>query len=251
MQLAVFGANGPTGRLVTRLALERGHTVVAFTRHPTGFTLVHERLTVVGGDVADAAAVEAAVRGADAVLSSLGVPYSRQPISVYSVGTTNILRAMDATGVARFIGVSSSATDPSAGPHGGFFFEKVLQPFTITVLGRTLYDDMRRMEDLVTASDVDWTIMRPSGLFDAEKISEYAIAETYLPGKFTARIDLADAIVTSSGSREFAGRIAAVTTTDGAPTLAQMMVREAFKRPPKHDQAGRTEGSLPEHPTAR
>ena len=34
MKLAVFGANGPTGRLLTQLALDEDHDVVAFTRHP-------------------------------------------------------------------------------------------------------------------------------------------------------------------------------------------------------------------------
>jgi nucleoside-diphosphate-sugar epimerase len=33
MKLAVFGANGPTGRLLTPLALDEDHDVVAFTRH--------------------------------------------------------------------------------------------------------------------------------------------------------------------------------------------------------------------------
>ncbi len=34
MKLAVFGVNGPTGRLLTQLALDEHHEVVAFTRHP-------------------------------------------------------------------------------------------------------------------------------------------------------------------------------------------------------------------------
>ncbi len=33
MKLAVFGVNGPTGRLLTQLALDEHHEVVAFTRH--------------------------------------------------------------------------------------------------------------------------------------------------------------------------------------------------------------------------
>ena len=39
MRLAVFGANGPTGRHVTRLAVDEGHGVVACTRHPGAFDL--------------------------------------------------------------------------------------------------------------------------------------------------------------------------------------------------------------------
>jgi nucleoside-diphosphate-sugar epimerase len=46
MKLAVFGANGPTGRLLTRLALGEDHDVVAFTRHPDAFPIEHPRLEI-------------------------------------------------------------------------------------------------------------------------------------------------------------------------------------------------------------
>ncbi len=39
MQVVVFGANGPTGRLVTRQAVAEGHEVTAVTRHPATFPL--------------------------------------------------------------------------------------------------------------------------------------------------------------------------------------------------------------------
>jgi putative NADH-flavin reductase len=236
VNIVVFGANGPTGKLVTANALAAGHQVTAFTRHPDAFPLAHERLRVAAGDVADPAAVADAITGTSAVLSSLGVPYGRQPITVYSEGITNIVSGMRASGVRRLICVSSSAIDPAAGPHGGFFFEKVLQPFIAGVLGRTLYDDMKRMEGIVAASDLDWTVMRPSGLFDAPAVSDYRVAERYLPQKFTARPDLADAMVAQLDDVRFLRTTAAVATVSGAPSVAQLMWREAFKKgAPRHD----------------
>jgi hypothetical protein len=53
MKLAIFGANGPTGRLLTKQAGAAGHTVTAVTRHPETFPLHHERLQVMQGDVYD------------------------------------------------------------------------------------------------------------------------------------------------------------------------------------------------------
>ncbi|MGO7983317.1 NAD(P)-dependent oxidoreductase, partial [Rhizobium johnstonii] len=128
MRIVVFGANGPTGRLLVEQAMGDAHDVVAVTRRPSDFPLAGPRLTVVEADVYDADAVAAVFAGADAVLSTLGVPYGRAPITVYSRGAENILAAMARHGVRRFACVSSSATDPAAGPHGGFFFERVLQP---------------------------------------------------------------------------------------------------------------------------
>ena len=58
MRIAVFGANGPTGRLVSAQALDVGHTVTAVTRHPEDFPIHDDRLTVLAGDVHDQASVD-------------------------------------------------------------------------------------------------------------------------------------------------------------------------------------------------
>ncbi|MGK8508123.1 hypothetical protein ACRS5S_08690 [Nocardia asiatica] len=42
MRLIIFGANGPTGRLLTSHALTAGHDVVAVTRRPAEFPLAHD-----------------------------------------------------------------------------------------------------------------------------------------------------------------------------------------------------------------
>lgn len=231
MNIVVFGANGPTGRLVTRLAAEQGHQVTAVTRSPEGFPISHPGVRVVRGDVFDLDSVRAAIAGQDAVLSALGVPYGRDEITTYSVGAQAMLTAMGEAGVTRLVCVSSSAIDPDAGPHGGFFFERVLQPFVAGVLGKTLYDDMKRMEQIISASDVDWTALRPSGLFDADAVSDYTIAERYVPQKFTARIDLADAVLRQLSDRTYLRTTAAVGTESGTPSVAQLIMREAFKRP--------------------
>jgi uncharacterized protein YbjT (DUF2867 family) len=230
MNIVVFGANGPTGRLLVSQALEAENRVTAFTRKPEAFPLAHPQLVVSPGDVNDTDAVSGAIEGQDVVLSTLGVPYGKQPITVYSVGLTNILAGMRKHSVKRVACVSSSATDPSAGSHGGWFFEHVLQAYVTGVLGKTLYDDMRRMEAIVTASDTDWTIVRPSGLFDAQDVSAYETGRDYLPGTFTSRADLANFVLRQASESTYSRAIAAVTTKDGAPSLLQMIRREAFAK---------------------
>ena len=119
MKIVIFGANGRTGRLLTEQALSAGHTVGAVTRHPAEFPIAHKRLTVTEADVIDADAVERAVEGADVVLSTLGVPFARETIRVYSDGVRNIAAAMSQHGVKRLAVVSSSATEPHHHADGG------------------------------------------------------------------------------------------------------------------------------------
>ena len=106
---------------------------------------------------------------------------------------------------------------------------RVLQPLITATIGKTTYSDMRRMEELVRGSDLEWTIMRPSGLFDAPGVTRYELHEDQAPGIFTSRADLAASLLEQATDVRFVRKAVAVTTPDGAPTLFQMLRREAFK----------------------
>lgn len=229
MRIVIFGANGRTGRLLTEQALAAGHDVTAVTRRPLGFPITHDRLDVMGADVHDPQAVDQAVAGADAVLSTLGVPYVRKPIDVYSDGIRNVVAAMSRHGVKRLVVVSSSATEPYHHADGGFLLNRVLQPLITATIGKTTYADMRCMEALVRGSDLEWTIMRPSGLFDAPAVSRYELHEEQAPGIFTSRADLAASLLEQATDGRFVRKALAVTTSEGAPTLFQLIRHEAFK----------------------
>lgn len=73
MRLLVFGASGKTGHALVRQAIDRGHTVTAFVRTPGKLTITDPSVRVLGGNVADSAAVASAIPGHDALVSALGV----------------------------------------------------------------------------------------------------------------------------------------------------------------------------------
>ncbi|MEU8137351.1 NAD(P)-dependent oxidoreductase [Streptodolium elevatio] len=230
MRIAVFGANGPTGRLLTGQALAAGHHVTAVTRHPDSFPLRHDRLDVVRADVTDPAAVDGAVAERDAVLSTLGVPPAKQPIHTYSRGAANIVAAMRRHRVRRLAVVSSSGVDPRPYSDGGFLFNRMLLPYVTRVLGKTLYDDMRRMEALVRESDLDWTIVRPSGLYHLPAATDYTVVEGHADARFTARADLAASMLAMlADDRHVRSTVSVVTTADN-PTLLQWVRREALAK---------------------
>jgi nucleoside-diphosphate-sugar epimerase len=230
MRIIIFGANGPTGRLLTEQTIGAGHDAVAVTRHPDAFPLNDVRLRVVGGDVLDPKVVGAAVKGSDAVLSALGVPFGKMPVEVYSRGVENMIEAMRLFGVRRLVVVSSGAVTGEDEPTGGIVFNRILQPYVMKKLGKTVYDDMRRMEGLVAGSDRDWTILRPSGFYELPQVSNYSLTEARGPGRFTARIDLADAVLRQASDDRFVRKIGHVVSTESNPSMLSMMLREAFKK---------------------
>lgn len=208
--IIVFGATGPTGQLVVEQALEKGHRVTAFARSPDKLTTRHENLSVVQGDGYDASRVAEAVRGHDAVVSSLGVPYTFKSVTLYSAGATNIIAAMRASGVRRLVAITSGGAFPGRDPESPFFFERILKP-----LFHTLYDDMRRMEELVMESGLDWTLLRPARLTNAATSGGVRVArDKYVVSGLasTTRRDLASFAVEQVASKEFVGAGVAVAS---------------------------------------
>ena len=189
MRVTVFGASGQTGRLVVSSLLARGHEVRAFVRDSARLDVTHERFEVVEGDARDAQAVDDAIEGADAVISALGST-RKESEPVFSAATRRIIEAMDEHGVKTISvisaqGVGSESDAGLALPLRFFRF----------VLGEPLRD-MRRMEELLKASDLDFTILRPGGLYD-ESTGEYEVVEgnAIKGGGRTRRADLAEALV--------------------------------------------------------
>jgi putative NADH-flavin reductase len=191
MRLTVFGATGGIGTEVVKQALARGHQVAALVRDPARLAVPPAAgLSVITADVMNPAAIKPALDGADAVASALG-PRRGGPPNVLTDSMRAILAAMDATGVRRLVAVSAS----------GFFVEEGEGPLTRyvakPVLRRILRDnaaDTRHMEQLITASPTDWTIIRPAQLTNAER-RPYKTAIDHYVGPRIARADVADAIL--------------------------------------------------------
>jgi hypothetical protein len=137
---------------------------------------------------------------------------------------------MHAAGIKRFACVSSSVLGPHPEPLGGFVFEKIMQPYVVNKLGKTVYDDMRRMEAMVSDSDLAWTIVRPSGLFEAAAVSEYAVAIDYIGSRFTARIDLADCLLRQALGDTYVRSAIAVATPNAKPSMLKLIWQEGIRK---------------------
>jgi len=238
MRVAVFGANGPTGRLLTRDILDAGHATIAITRHPANYPITAPQLAIVRADATSESAVKHAVEGVDAVVSTLGTSFSRRPISLYSQSAVAIIEAMTEIGARRLVVTSSGAVDAWIDPEWNWI-ERTIARRVLAVMGRTLYEDMGRMESIVKASDLDWTIMRPLGLANIDPPTTYAIAEGHIRGRQTARRDLAAAIADQLARTDYHKKVVAVATTNKNQSIPATIWREAIKpRLPNVDRRG-------------
>jgi len=157
-RVVVFGASGGIGREVVEQALGRGHDVVAVVRSPDKLTVSHPTLTVVTCELTDRVAVDAAVQGVVAVISALGPSLDRRAVGMPLVqGTRNIVDAMRAAGVRRYLGIATpSLRDPRD--------RRSLLGTVVPIMGRLLlpraYRELLAMSRIVIDSDLEWTIAR-------------------------------------------------------------------------------------------
>jgi nucleoside-diphosphate-sugar epimerase len=144
------------------------------------------------------------------------------------VGVRNIVDAMRTTGGRRLVVVSSTGAYHYPNRIDTPLSLRIFEPVITRTIGKTTYDDQRRMEDIVRASRLDWTVVRPSGLFDLAEPTNYVAGEVDPIGGFTARIDLADYMIALAGDPSTAGKTVVISTTQNPPSIWQMIRREAF-----------------------
>jgi putative NADH-flavin reductase len=228
MKLVVFGANGPTGRQVVRQALDAGHSVVAVTRRPKDYPFTAARLEIAAADVTNSGEVADALSGAEAVISTYGVPYTRKTVTVYSEGIANIIAGMGSLSISRLVCVSSTTVATGEAPGESLLWRKALIPVLRNIVGRTLYNDMESMEDIVRTSSIDWTIIRPGGLFNTDKpTADFEVSTQRLAGRMTSRADLARLLILEATQPQHSRSIIEIITRSQLPG-PRAFARDAF-----------------------
>ena len=123
------------------------------------------------------------------MLSGIGPRGPRQVTVASSTGAA-ILGALEKTGVRRFVAVTAAPLAPAA--PGDSIGNRIMYP-VIGRLLRGIYGDLARLEELMRASDTDWTIVRPPNLTNAPLTGRYRTAvDANVPrGKSIGRADVA------------------------------------------------------------
>jgi putative NADH-flavin reductase len=192
MKITIFGASGRIGGHLVSWAASAGHDVHALARHP-GSLPRRDGLTVTGGDVLDPADVAEVISGADAVLSALG-PRGLdgfRKTELLAPAAANIVAGMNKTGAHRLICVSAAGAFISADPDVAWLVRAILP----RVFARA-FADVRRMEQVVRDSDLDWTLVRPVRLVNSGPRGNYRVQADLPPkgARTVARADVADFI---------------------------------------------------------
>lgn len=203
-RLLVIGASRGIGLAAVGSGLAAGHAVRAFARHASAIAIDAAGLEKVDGDALDKAAVTAALVGVDAVIQSLGAPKDAMSIiagtTLFSRATRILVDAMKAAGPRRLVAVTGFGAGDSRG-HGGFLYDALMFPLVL----KRVYDDKDVQEQMIRASGLDWTIMRPGLLTSGPATGRARVLVD--PKEWHAgpvsRADVADVLVREAFERRY------------------------------------------------
>jgi len=208
--ILIIGASRGIGLETVRRALDQGYRVRGFARSASQIPITHAELTKVNGDALRAEDVAAAVKGADAVIETLGAKASLAMVTshtqLFSDATRILIQAMESAGVKRLICVTGFGAGDSR-EHMSLL-QRV--PFEL-LLGR-VYADKAVQEMMIRRSALSWVIARPGILTNGPRTGRYKILDK--PAEWRngtiSRADVADFLVKQIEDDAYLGKTPAL-----------------------------------------
>jgi putative NADH-flavin reductase len=178
MHILILGATGRTGRILLNEALRRGHRVNVVVGHKSSLKTDPDLVNVYEGTPLNKFTLTDAMRGCEAVLSTLNIsrisdfPWAKLRTSkdFLSLSMKKIIEVALEEHVSRIIittawGVAETRKDLP------FWFSWLIGNSNI----RYPYFDHQRQEELLKQSGTNWTVVRPVILTDSEKEKEVQV----------------------------------------------------------------------------
>lgn len=192
MKIAIFGATGATGLLLTERCLAAGHTVKALTRNPATYPYA-DRTEVIQGDSKDPEAVRKTIAGVDLVLSALGAR-SLKKEDILEDSLPLIVAAMHQAGVRRIITLGSAGALPTSLDKQPAYRRWIVQNIVYNTVLKWPVASQIAQYAILAASDLDWTMVMPPMLTNGAARGKLRVDGEALPrnGSRIARADVAD-----------------------------------------------------------
>lgn len=193
--LLILGGSGRTGLHVLTQAAARGHRVRALVRNPAAVQ-APPGVELIPGTPSNIDDIRKAAQGSEAVISALNnsrasdSPWAKSvsPPTFMTDATRNTLTVMGEQNIRRIVVTSTQNTgDGRASVNAAFKALVKLSNLKVT------FDDHDGVDEVVRASDADWTLVRAVFLVDKPVVTPVRAAEagTDKPGTRINRGDLA------------------------------------------------------------
>jgi putative NADH-flavin reductase len=197
-KIAVIGGTGKAGKYLVNRLIDQDFKIKVLVRNPNKFNITNPLIEKVIGDVRNYESVYSLIEGCGSVISTLGQTRGENPI--FSQATTNIVKAMNALNVKRYIVITGLTIDANHDKKS--LKTKLLSKF-MKLSFPAITADKQKEYDILTGSNLDWTVIRLPLIKQTEALGNIKIRLTDCPGKEISSTDLADFIINQLSDNRF------------------------------------------------
>lgn len=154
-KIAILGGGGKTGKFLVNQLVRQGYQLKLLLRHPENFKIESPLIEIIKGDAVDEKSIQLLLKDCEAVISTVGQRLG-EPL-VPSQACVHVLKSMTTFKIRRYIRLAGLNLDTPFDNKGektrmGTEYMKTHYP--------VIHVDIQKMYGILSASDVDWTVVR-------------------------------------------------------------------------------------------
>jgi len=186
MNITIIGASAGIGLETVKRGLNRNHSITTLSRSEIEIE-EKKSLNMILGDATNKADLINSIQQADAIIVTLGTGRNMKATTLFSdfaklIVEINREKKMDVP----FIFVTGFGAGESKN------YVPWMVKLFLKYLLKDVYADKTKMEEIITNSDLNWTVVRPGRLLDKELTEKYRIENTLFKGINIGGINRAD-----------------------------------------------------------
>ena len=186
MNITIIGASAGIGLETVKRGLDRNHSITTLSR--SGIEIEEKKsLKVILGDATNKADLLSSIQNADAIIVTLGTSKNMNATTLFSDFAQLMVEIHKENKIdVPFIFVTGFGAGESKN-YVPWLVKMFLKYFL-----KDVYADKTKMEEIITNSDLNWTVVRPGRLFDKELTEKYRIENKLFKGINVGGINRAD-----------------------------------------------------------
>ncbi len=186
MNITIIGASAGIGLKTVKRGLNRNHSITTLSRSKIEIE-ENQSLKMILGDATNKADLLNAIQNADALIITLGTAKNMKTTTLFSDFAKLILEIHEEKKiVVPFIFVTGFGAGESKN-----YVSWLVRLFLNSLL-KDVYADKTRMEEMISHSDLNWTVVRPGRLLDKDLTEHYRTENKLFKGINIGGINRAD-----------------------------------------------------------
>ena len=186
MNITIIGASGGIGLETVKRGLDRKHTITTLSRSEIKLE-EKKSLKMIIGDATNKVDLLHSIQSAEAIIVTLGTVKNTKFTTLFSDFAKLMVEINRENKIdVPFIFVTGFGAGESKN------YVSWLIKFFLNYLLKDVYADKTNMEEIITTSDMNWTVVRPGRLLDKELTEKYRIENKLFKGINIGGINRAD-----------------------------------------------------------